>query len=152
MPRRAKMMAPSLTEETRSALAVLARSRTAPAHHVERSAIILHLADQRSASETAAALAIDRQRVTRCARRVAAVGPLEAIDDLPRSGRPPDLTEALAVLADWRGSVKYSCSGSPDMFWNGRTAMEGLSGRGSGLKLTSTTAALRMASASSRAA
>jgi hypothetical protein len=43
MPRRAKVMAPSLTEEIRSILAVLARSRTAPAHHVERSAIILHL-------------------------------------------------------------------------------------------------------------
>ena len=25
-------------------------------------------------------------------------------------------------------SAKYSCSGSPDMFWNGSTAMEGLSG------------------------
>jgi Winged helix-turn helix len=44
--------------------------------------------------ETAAALGIDRQRVTRCARRVAAVGPLEAINDLPRSGRPTDITEA----------------------------------------------------------
>ena len=60
MPRRAKVMAPSLTDETRSMLAVLARSRTAPAHHVERSAIILHLADRRSASETATALGIDR--------------------------------------------------------------------------------------------
>jgi len=73
MPRRAKVMAPSLTDETRSMLAVLARSRTAPAHHVERSAIILHLADRRSASETAAALGIDRERVTHCARRAAAV-------------------------------------------------------------------------------
>jgi hypothetical protein len=26
-------------------------------------------------------------------------------------------------------STKYSCSGSPLMFWNGNTAMEGLSGR-----------------------
>lgn len=94
MPRKAKVMALSLTDETRSTLCVLARSRTAPVHHVERSAIILHLADRRSASETAAALGIDRQRVTRCARRVAAVGPLKAINDLPRSGRRPDITEA----------------------------------------------------------
>jgi hypothetical protein len=72
MPRKAKVMALSLTEETRSTLSVLARSRTAAAHHVERSAIILLLADRRSASETAAALGINRQRVTRCARRVAA--------------------------------------------------------------------------------
>jgi hypothetical protein len=34
---RPKVMDPSLTDETRSMLAVLARSRTAPAHHVERS-------------------------------------------------------------------------------------------------------------------
>jgi hypothetical protein len=61
MPGKAKVKAVSLSDKTRSTLSELARSRTAPAHHVERSAIILHLADQRSASET--------QRVTRCARR-----------------------------------------------------------------------------------
>lgn len=49
------------------------RSRTAPAQHVERSAIILHLADHRGATEIAATLGIDRQRVTRCGRRVTAV-------------------------------------------------------------------------------
>ena len=27
-------------------------------------------------------------------------------------------------------SAKYSCSGSPLIFWNGRTAIEGLSGSG----------------------
>ena len=63
MPRKAKVMALSLTEETRSTLSVLARSRTAPAHHVERSAIILLLADRRSASDTAAALGINRGSV-----------------------------------------------------------------------------------------
>jgi hypothetical protein len=51
MPRKATTMALSLTEEARSTLAVLARSRTAPTHHVERSAIILHLAAHRDASE-----------------------------------------------------------------------------------------------------
>ena len=79
MPCKATTMALSLTEEARSTLAALARSRTAPAHHVERSAIILHLADRRDASEIAATLGIDRQRVTRCVRRVTAVGPLKAI-------------------------------------------------------------------------
>ena len=29
-------------------------------------------------------------------------------------------------------STKYSCSGSPLMFWNGSTASEGLSGRAGG--------------------
>ena len=30
---------------------------------------------------------------------------------------------------DMSGEVKYSCSGSPLMFWKGRTAIEGFSGR-----------------------
>jgi hypothetical protein len=117
MPRKAKVMALSLTDETRSTLSELARSRTAPAHHVERSAIILHLADQRSTSETAAALGIDRQRVTRCARRVAAVGPLEAIDDLPRSGRPPDLTEASRSWLIGEACAKPKDRGYPHELW-----------------------------------
>ena len=50
MPRKAATLALCLTEETRATLSALARSRTAPAHHVERSAIILHRADQRDAT------------------------------------------------------------------------------------------------------
>ncbi|MGC8698043.1 MAG: hypothetical protein ACP5Q0_06170, partial [Halothiobacillus sp.] len=46
----------ALTEETRTRLSELARSRTAPAHHVERSAVILHLADQNDVNEVAAKL------------------------------------------------------------------------------------------------
>jgi hypothetical protein len=88
MPRKATTMSLCLAEEARSRLSALARSRTAPAHHVERSAIILYLADCRDATEIA--VGIDRQRVSRCARRVTAVGPLKAIEDLPRSGRPPE--------------------------------------------------------------
>jgi transposase len=117
MPRKAKVMALSLTDETRSTLCVLARSRTAPVHHVERSAIILHLADRRSASETAAALGIDRQRVTRCARRVAAVGPLKAINDLPRSGRRPDITEAARAWLIGEACAKAKDRGYPHELW-----------------------------------
>ena len=68
MPRKAATLALCLTEQTRVTLIALARSRTAPAHHVERSAIILRLADQRDATEIATKLHIDRQRVTRCER------------------------------------------------------------------------------------
>lgn len=107
MPRKVATLALSLTEEARAALTALARSRTAPAHHVERSAIILHLADRRDPTEIAATLRIDRQRITRCARRVKAVGPLKAIDDLPRSGRPPEDHRGGAPLAD-RGGLRQS--------------------------------------------
>ena len=36
------------------------------------------------------------------------------------------------MMSSTMPSAKYSCSGSPLMFWNGSTAMEGLSGRASG--------------------
>jgi transposase len=117
MPRKAATLALCLTEETRITLSVLARSRTAPAHHVERSAIILHLADQHDVSEVAAKLRVDRQRVTRCLRRVMAVGPLEALDDLPRSGRRPDITEAARTWLIGEACVKAKERGYPHELW-----------------------------------
>ena len=33
------------------------------------------------------------------------------------------------MISSTMPSAKYSCSGSPLMFWNGRTAIDGLSGR-----------------------
>jgi transposase len=117
MPRKAKVMALSLTDETRATLSVLARSRTAPAQHVERSALILHLADRRSAGEIDAALGIDRQRVTRCARRIAAVGPLEPINDLRRSGRPPDITEVARAWLIGEACAKPKERGYPHELW-----------------------------------
>jgi transposase len=117
MPRKATTLALCLTEETRARLSVLARSRTAPAHHVERSAIILHLADHHDVSEVAAKLCIDRQRVTRCMRRIMAVGPLQAIDDLPRSGRRPDITEAARTWLIGEACVKAKERGYPHELW-----------------------------------
>ena len=38
------------------------------------------------------------------------------------------------MMSSTTPSAKYSCSGSPLMFVNGRTAMEGLSGSGSALE------------------
>jgi transposase len=117
MPRKAATLALSLTEEAHAALTRLARSRTAPAHHVERSAIILHLAARRDPTEIAAKLRIDRQRITRCARRVEAVGPLKAIDDLPRSGRPPDITAAARTWLIGEACVKAKDRGYPHELW-----------------------------------
>ena len=117
MPRKAATLALDLTEEVRARLTALARSRTAPAHHVERSAIILHLADRRDATEIAATLRVDRQRITRCARRVEAVGPLKAIDDLPRSGRRPELAEAARTWLIGEACVKAKERGYPHELW-----------------------------------
>jgi hypothetical protein len=131
MPRKATL-ALSLTQDARSTLAALARSRTAAAHHVERSAIILHLADRRGASEIAATLGIDRQRVTRCARRVTAVGPLKAIDDLPRSGRKPDITQAARTWLIGEACAKPKDRGYPHELWTLRLLAAHARGHGTG--------------------
>lgn len=117
MPRKSATLALCLTDETRATLSALARSRTAQAHHVERSAIILQLADKRDATEIAAKLRINRQRVTRCARRVMAVGPLKAVDDLPRSGRRPDITAAARTWLIGEACLKAKQRGYPHELW-----------------------------------
>jgi len=117
MLRKPATLALCLTEETRTRLSALARSRTAPARHVERSAIILHLGDRYDVSEIAAKLHIDRQRVARCLRRVMTAGPLEAIDDLPRSGRRPDITEAARTWLIGEACVKAKERGYPHELW-----------------------------------
>ena len=117
MPSKPATLALCLTEETRARLSAPARFRTGPAHHVERSAIILHLVDQHDVSEIAAKLHIDRQRVARCLRRVMAVGPLEAIDELPRSGRRPDITEAARTWLIGEACVKAKERNYPHELW-----------------------------------
>jgi transposase len=117
MPRKPTTMSLCLTEEARFKLSALARSRTASAHHVERSAIILHLADRRDATDIAATLGIDRQRVTRCAKRVSAVGPLRAIEDLPRSGRPPEITETARIWLIGEACIKPKDRSYPHELW-----------------------------------
>ena len=41
------------------------------------------------------------------------------------------MRDSPVMISSTMPSVKYSCSGSPLMFWNGRTAIDGLSGKAS---------------------
>jgi hypothetical protein len=75
------------------------------------------LVDRRDATKIAATLRIDRQRVTHCARQVLAVGPLKAIDDLPRSGRRPEITEAARTWLISEACVKAKERGYPHELW-----------------------------------
>src|SRR5262249_42431500 len=42
------------------------------------------------------------------------------------------MRESAVIISSTIPSAKYSCSGSPLIFWNGSTAIDGLSGRGNG--------------------
>src|SRR6516162_6549593 len=43
--------------------------------------------------------------------------------------------DSAVVMSSTMPSAKTSCSGSPDMFWNGKTAIDGLSGSGNGARV-----------------
>jgi transposase len=89
-----------LTVEERSAVETLARSRTAPAHRVERARIVLRASRGETPPAIAEALGLDAETVRRRIRRFNAEG-LAALEDHHRSGRPatysPD--EVATVIA-----------------------------------------------------
>src|SRR5689334_22287098 len=90
----------ALTAEERSAVEVLARSRTAPARRVERARLIWRAGRGETPPAIAAALGLDAQTVRRRIRRFNAEG-LAAFDDHHRSGRPASYSpdEVAAVIA-----------------------------------------------------
>ena len=63
------------------------------------------------------ALRIDRQRVMRCIDRLAAVGADRAINDLPRTGRPPDITPAGRAWLIGEACIKPKERGYPHELW-----------------------------------
>jgi transposase len=89
-----------LTPEERSAVAALARSRTAPARRVERARIVWHVSRGEAPPAIAGALGVDAETVRRRIRRFNAEG-LAALEDHPRSGRPATYSarEVATVIA-----------------------------------------------------
>ena len=59
----------------------------------------------------------------------------------------PETLERSVMMSSVMPSEKYSCSGSPDMLVKGSTAIEGLSGSGSGSSIFTDTLAANPASA-----
>src|SRR3954463_1010805 len=58
--------------------------------------------------------------------------PLKANDELRAITNSEWKRDNSVMMSSVIPSTKYSCSGSPLMFWNGSTAIDGLSGNGSG--------------------
>jgi DNA-binding transcriptional ArsR family regulator len=79
-------------EEQRQRLLEISRSRTEPTGRVERARIILAYLEEPSAYAVARAIGVTQQTVTRCLKRAAELGVIEALDDRPRAGRDPVIT------------------------------------------------------------
>jgi transposase len=77
------------TNEERKILNQVANSRTEAHARVQRAKILLDYADGKSISQIARELRLSRPTVERCIDKALDLGLATALDDLPRSGRPP---------------------------------------------------------------
>ncbi len=105
-----------LTDEEQGAIERLAQSRTAAARMVERARIIWHAAQGLTVPAIAAQLHLHEQTVRLWLKRFNAAG-LDALHDVPRSGRPATYTpdEVSVVIAT--ALTKPATLGLPFGMW-----------------------------------
>jgi len=85
--------------EVRDELIKISKSRTEKANRVERAKMILLYSNGVTISAIARQLSTNRPKIERCIDKALQLGALTALDDLPRSGKPPEITpEAKAWL------------------------------------------------------
>lgn len=80
-----------LSGDVETVLERLSRSRTEPAHRIERATILLHYARGATVSSIARTLHTNRPKVERCIDKALQLGPLAALEDIPRPGRPAQI-------------------------------------------------------------
>jgi len=93
MPFELKKAKLRLSSEVKKELDRISRSRTEKASRVERAKILLLYAEGNSVNSIAKALSTNRPKVDRCIEKALQLGVLTALDDLPRSGKPPKISE-----------------------------------------------------------
>lgn len=82
-----------LTEEEIKAMQVISTSRTEPASRVNRSRIIIDYSAGMTIAEIMRKYNTNRPLVERTVDKALSYGALTALDDLPRSGRPAEITD-----------------------------------------------------------
>ena len=100
--RRARLV---IEDDLRRILDRIARSRSESAQRVERARILLAYAGGQSVSAIARDLGTNRPKVERCVDKGLQLGPLAALGDLPRPGRPAQIPAAARA---WVASLAAS--------------------------------------------
>lgn len=124
MPFELKKASLKLDASVKEELVRISNSRTEKASRVERAKILLMFDDGMSINGIAKKLLTNRPKIDRCIDKALQLGPLTALDDLPRSGKPPKITpEAKAWLID------LACSKPKDLgysyeLWTNRLLAE----------------------------
>ena len=92
MPFKRKRPELVLEPEVKIQLEQISKSRTEKANRVERAKMILKYSYNESISSIARQLSTNRPKIERCIDKALQLGPLAALDDLPRSGKPRTIT------------------------------------------------------------
>ncbi len=117
MPFLSKRSKLQLTDKEIENLTSLSTSRTKPLREVERAKILLLTHQGISDSQIAEKLGTNRQKVIRCIKKGLAYGIKEAIDDLPRSGKPQDITGEARAWIISIACMKPKDLGYPHELW-----------------------------------
>ena len=101
-------------------LTSLSHSQTKPVRTVERAKILLLSYNGKNDSQIAKELDINRQKVIRCVKKPIFYGINEAIDDLPRSGKPKTITPEARAWIISLACMKPKDLGHPHEIWTQR--------------------------------
>ena len=117
-PRRVIELA--FSDEDLVELTRVARSRTAPASRVERARMLLAYRETPSFYAVGRAIGVTHQTVERCLRRAERLGVMAALDDSPRPGREPTITDEARTFVVDLACRKAKDLGYPHEVWTTR--------------------------------
>jgi transposase len=109
-----------IKEEDLAHLEAIKRSRTVPASWVERARILLAYRADPSAYAVGEAVGVTHQTVLRCLDRAVRLGALAALDDSPRPGKAPQITDDAKAWLVSLACEKAKDHGYPHELWTTR--------------------------------
>ena len=110
----------SIADEDLGRLEAIARSRTEPACRVERARILLAYRADPSAYAVGVAIGVTHQTVQRCLDRAVRLGTMSALDDSPRPGKAPEITDDAKAWLVSLACQKAKDLGYPHELWTTR--------------------------------
>jgi transposase len=110
----------TIEEDDLARLEAIARSRTEPACRVERARILLAYQADPSTYAVGEAIGVTHQTVQRCLRRALQLGVIDALDDSPRPGKAPEITDDAKAWLVSLACQKAKDLGYPHELWTTR--------------------------------
>ena len=110
----------SIGEDDLVRLEAIARSRTGPACRVERARILLAYRADPSAYAVGESVGVTHHTVLRCLDRATRLGVMAALDDSPRPGKTPEITDDAKAWLVSLACQKAKALGYPHELWTTR--------------------------------